>query len=157
MRYVVGIDPGAKGVAALLSEDRQHREFVWFKGFDEARIVNTVKYWNAVYKVAVCVEDVHSMPEDGTASSHKFGRNIGLLRGAILALDIPFIAVPPQTWQNGVALGGKRKDRKADSRDKAKKLWPEFKVGINKETADGILIAEFGRLLLLNNKIPGLE
>lgn len=157
MRYIIGIDPGAKGVAALISEDRSHREFVWFKGLTEEAIVNTIKYWHAIYKVVVCLEDVHSMPTDGVVSAHKFGLQIGVLRGTLRALDIPFIAVPPQTWQNGVALGGKRKDRKADSRDKAKKLWPEFKVGINKETADGILIAEFGRLLYLNKKIPGLE
>ncbi len=157
MRYILGLDPGGKGVAALLSEDRKHREFVWFKGKSEAAIATTIKYWHLLYPMVACIENVASMPEDGRASTHKFGRHIGLLHGLLLALDIPFANPTPQTWQNGMALGGKRLDRKGDSRDKAKKLWPEFKVGINKETADGILIAEFGRLLYLNNKIPGLE
>lgn len=46
-----------------------------------------------------CIEDVHSMPGNGSSSSFKFGFITGALHGYFRAKRIPLAKVTPQKWQ----------------------------------------------------------
>lgn len=87
------------------------------------------------------LEQVHSMPGQGVASSFKFGQGYGSLEMALTAAGIPFERVTPQKWQK--ALGCLTKGQKNVSKRKAQELFPTMKV--THATADALLIAEWGR------------
>ena len=87
------------------------------------------------------IEKVHSMPAQGVASSFKFGRNYGFLRGLLVALKIPFDEVIPQRWQK--AMGCLSGGDKNVTKQKAQQLFPGIKV--THATADALLIAEYCR------------
>lgn len=87
------------------------------------------------------LEQVHSMPGQGVASSFKFGQGYGALEMALTAVGIAFERVTPQKWQK--ALGCLTKGDKNVSKRKAQELFPTMKV--THATADALLIAEWGR------------
>ena len=47
----------------------------------------------------VVLEDVHSMPKQGVASSFTFGRVFGSIEGILAALEIPITRIPPHAWK----------------------------------------------------------
>jgi len=87
------------------------------------------------------LEQVHSMPGQGVASSFKFGQGYGALEMALIAAGIPFERVTPQKWQKAMSCmtGGNKNISKA----KAQELFPSIKF--THATADAMLIAEYGR------------
>lgn len=87
------------------------------------------------------IEAVHSMPKQGVASSFKFGRNYGFLRGLLIAHGIPFAEVSPQKWQ--AFMGCKTGGDKNVSKAKAQQLFPNLKI--THAVADALLIAEYAR------------
>ena len=91
------------------------------------------------------LEKVGAMPKQGVSSTFKFGQHYGLLRGLLVALQIPREFPTPQTWQKalGCLTGGDKNVSKA----KAAQLWPDIKW--THATADAALIAEYGRRELL--------
>ena len=92
-------------------------------------------------RMVVCLEEVHSMPKQGVASSFKFGRSFGLLEMAIIASRARYNMVTPNKWQTHLRCrtGGD----KNVSKQRSQQLFPGFHVTIN--TADAILIAEYCR------------
>lgn len=66
------------------------------------------------------VELVHSMPEQGVASSFSFGFGTGCLHGAIGALSMPLEVVTPQRWKKHFRLGAD----KDEARRAATQRWP---------------------------------
>ncbi len=97
--------------------------------------------------VHVYIEAVHSMPEQGVASSFQFGKGFGIWLGILGALSIPYTLVTPQKWKGDILAGrGKEKDA---SRLRALELFPhladELKRKKDHNRADALLIAEWGR------------
>ena len=94
----------------------------------------------------VVVENVHSMPKQGVASSFKFGRSLGAIEGVIGALSYPHVKMTPQAWKKEMSLIGKDKTA---SRALAKELWPNqaehFQLVKHDGRADAALIAEAHR------------
>ena len=98
------------------------------------------------------IEDVHSMPRQGVASSFKFGLVTGIVQGVIAALQIPYALVPPATWTRRMCEGvDGSMEPKARSRAAAMRLFPEqsFIVGPRSRVPhdgmiDATLIALYG-------------
>lgn len=148
----IGIDPGqAGGLVALFSSGKieatpmPETELGIWQWFDSIRRNNC----------HTVIEKVHSMPEQGVASSFKFGWGYGQLRMALIAAGIPFEEVMPKVWQKALAIPPKKKDEGkpqwktrllafAQQLFPALPLWSEKKAkGKQLAVADAILIAEF--------------
>ena len=86
------------------------------------------------------------MPGQGVSSMFKFGKNYGLIRGLLIANMIPFLDVPPRTWQKGLGIQPRGKEEskthfKNRQKGLAQQMHPHLKVTL--ATADAILIAEY--------------
>ena len=154
----VGIDPGLTGALAILREGEPPQ--VWDT---PTAIIGSRRKVKPVHSPAsmvellctagddcfVVMENVHSMPKQGVASSFNFGRGFGTWEGIIAALGLSYELVTPQLWKK-VMMGGMGKEKDA-SRIRAMQLFPELgeKLKLKKHhgRADALLIASFGRRL----------
>lgn len=134
MTRIVGIDPGLTGALALLD----HAKLIdltdmptYNKRANGTLIAETLRRWEPDY---VVVEDVHSMPKQGVASSFLFGLNTGIVIGAVQATSIPMIKVQSGRWKMQMGLRGKPKDA---SRGLAMELWPDFASSFKLKKHDG--------------------
>lgn len=143
---ILGIDPGASGGVAWWQHDVKmdcakmpETERDVYELLESLVNAERVSYGGAVVKAYI--ESVHSMPGQGVASSFKFGRNYGFLRGCLIALEIPFEEVTPMKWQT--SMGCRTKGDKNVSKSRAQQLWPGIKI--THAVADALLICEHGR------------
>lgn len=92
--------------------------------------------------VYAALERVHASPQMGVVSAFTFGRGYGRLCMALAALTIPYEAVLPRRWQQGIGCisGG---DKNVTKR-KAQALFPQVPK-ITHATADALLLAEYCR------------
>ena len=152
MSAVTAFDPGVSGGLVVM---RLSGEVAYIRGFAGLR---TQKELVAVVKVAAGLmmryearscyaEKVGFKKGDGGKGANTFGRVDGLLRGAALALDLDLFDVSPMMWQSrmGCLTGG----NKNVSKNRALVLWPHLAKEITHQTADALLIAEYGRQLQL--------
>ena len=99
--------------------------------------------------VLVILENVHSMPKQGVASSFSFGQGLGMWQGIIAAFGLPLEMPSPQRWKKEM-LADQGKDKDA-SRFRAIQLFPSLADQLSRVKDDGraeaILMAEFGRRL----------
>ena len=93
----------------------------------------------------VGIESVHSMPDQGVASSFNFGKGFGIWLGLVVALKMPYDLIIPQRWKK-VMLDGMGKEKDA-SRLRAQQLFPTSELSLKKHhgRADALLIMEFLR------------
>jgi hypothetical protein len=141
MKAVIGIDPGAKGAAFFKSEGRTEL----IKLMPLEAFLAFLKDYKRWYDITVYLERVGAMPSDGKHNAFAFGKNTGSIVGICAAYDLPIIEIAPQVWQREFRLGSRFPDKKLRKHahvSKAKKLFPKIKVTL--ETADAILIAEYG-------------
>ncbi|TXH14508.1 MAG: hypothetical protein E6R03_08960 [Hyphomicrobiaceae bacterium] len=157
---IIGIDPGSTGGIAVVYPDRSGK--LYKSSTTDADVVDILKTIKAVENPSMAVvERVASFPGQGAVSTFTFGKRFGVIRGALLALGIPMVDVPAQTWQKVLGLSQpkstskgedpkEKKKRLADRRkqqkrlayDLARQLYPGFDITV--ETADGLLLAEYG-------------
>jgi hypothetical protein len=148
--YVIGIDPGATGAAVLMASD--------------GRLIDTCKFGDSTphdiraaleahmqfgENVKAYIENVHSFPKQGVASSFKFGRGFGLLEGILIGLKIPYMFVSPQKWQK--AMGCLSRGDKNITKAAAQRRYPAEKI--THATADAILIARYGVQVETSNDV----
>lgn len=158
----VGIDPGLEGAVCVVGAtgdlldwcDTPTLEVVNGKSTKReyadpmmAKILGGIRDRWDVQRVAL--EKVHSMPEQGVASSFHFGVGFGLWRGIIAAMGLRLELVPPQRWKRALMADmGREKDA---SRLRALQLWPGqaevFKLKKHHGRSDAALIAEWARRL----------
>lgn len=141
MKAFLGLDPGASGGISIIANG--HPTYSVKMPDTERDILETIlglKRWMDL-EVVAALEQVHSMPGQGVASSFKFGMGYGGLKMALIAAGIPFRNVTPQTWQK--ALQCLTKGDKNVSKRRAQELFPSIKV--NHYIADSLLIAEWLR------------
>jgi len=150
----MGIDPGQSGALALLTIKGDDETYTLpFKKETDADIVKVMANIQETAPLTKCyIENVHSMPKQGIASAFKFGKNFGLLIGALYASKIPFEFVTPVVWQR--SLKCLSKGDKNVTKTKAQQLFPGMKI--THATADALLIAEYGRRIeaLRHNDVP---
>lgn len=93
----------------------------------------------------VIVEEVHSMPQQGVASTFAFGRGVGRIEGVVAASGFSFEYVLPQVWKRYYKLPGgpKNKDK---ARARAIQLFPDV-GGLSRakdgNRAEALLIAKW--------------
>ncbi len=152
MRRVVGIDPGCSGAIVLLAGDRDLVPVEWMRAplvrlgkssrLDSAALARFLGHHDVQHAY---IEQVHSMPRQGVASSFGFGHAAGVAEGVVAALMIPTTLVTPQAWKKRAGLIGADKDA---ARSRAVQLWPAWdalgKKAEGQALADAALIARFG-------------
>ena len=79
------------------------------------------------------IEGVHAMPKQGVASAFSFGVSLGLIRGALAALNIPFTTHDPARWMR-VAGVSKSPD---SARQRAMQIFPEHTHLFMRKKDDG--------------------
>lgn len=154
---IVGIDPGLKGGLAVL--------FLSAVGgvIDSGVISYDIEAYCQMIALAksnylspiVAIEQVHSMPKQGVASTFKFGEQFGILKGLCMGLGVKFITITPQEWKRGMGL---LHQDKGASIALAKKLFPGANLRPSarcRKDSDGmaesLLIAEYARRKLCGN------
>jgi hypothetical protein len=153
----IGIDPGFDGAVALMSQGPDDVRVSLFdtptlevwggaKRKRHYHIVEMVKILKENMPIQIAaLEDVHSMPKQGVASSFVFGRGLGIWEGILTALGIPIQMVSPQRWKKLMLAGcGKEKDA---SRLRASQLFPQAELSLKKHhgRAEALLMAEYIR------------
>lgn len=155
MRFFIGIDPGLTGAVATISEDgatvfdtpitlvgdgkKQKHDFL-LQGMASLLGIHAGRG-----DVICAIELVHSMPDQGCASSFTFGRGFGMWEGMLAAFRIPYERVAPQRWKK-MLLSDMPKHKDA-SRIRAQQLFPKADLNLKKHhgRGDALLLAEFIR------------
>lgn len=114
----IGIDPGAKGAMAMVSEN-QATVFP----FDQDFYIKSLKDIKG-HECVCCIESVHSISGQGIASSFKFGQTYGWLLGVLDAIGIPYQPITPQKWKKEFSLTSD----KAQSVEVCKRLYPDVNL-----------------------------
>jgi len=149
-RHYIGIDPGSvSGCIAIVSsfgggelhstiEFNKHTTKEWY---GELKSISTENNCFCV------LERVHSMPKQGVVSVSTFMKHVGHVEMALLALEIPFKEVTPQTWMKHYNLKKEKEESKPDwkrrLREHLQRILPNFKVTNN--NADAMLLALYAR------------
>lgn len=116
MTYI-GIDPGQNGAIALMGDGISVYPYNNEKLIDICGIV-------AGEDCICCLEQVHSMPKQGVASTFKFGTNYGYIKGVLEAFRIPYQEIPPQRWKKEFGLN----TDKQKSIEVCKRLFPDVSL-----------------------------
>ncbi len=96
----IGIDPGTDGGIALLRGQRVDLLPIADTPFQ--RIADVLREANESGPCIVAIEEVHSMPRDGSRQAFKFGQIYGQLLGILIAHAIPYVTVTPSKWQTAI-------------------------------------------------------
>lgn len=153
--FWIGIDPGASGGIAVISDNWDVGEAEVYK-MPETELdlynllvdIKTMIHNHGDNNDLFClIEAVHSFPGQGVVSSFKFGFHYGLEIMAILALQISFDKVTPQKWMRSFT-SLKRKDMtnskwKNHLKQKAQQFYPKVKLTL--ATTDALLLAHYNR------------
>lgn len=105
------IDPGANGALVILHSSDVFT-FVDYKAKGIRGYIEALKDYPLQL---LGIELVHSMPNQGVASTFSFGQRFGELIGIAEALDIPYELVQPRQWQKHLGLSKATKQEIADA------------------------------------------
>ena len=137
-RKYLAIDPGVIGGVALLDRNILSAYKCTPTVKEMYRLLKTITSKNTI----AIIEKVHSFPNQGVASTFKFGNNFGQWQGILASMDIPYIEVSPQKWMKMFQPLPKDKgDRKRRLKEIAMEYHPEIKVTL--DTADAIVMAYY--------------
>jgi len=104
MSYFIGIDPGAvSGALGAIDHDGNYLEAFDIEHKDKhilalvfkSRILSIV---DPKIGVEICMEQVHSMPNQGVSSTFAFGRAVGVISAVCELTRYPVHLVTPQKW-----------------------------------------------------------
>jgi crossover junction endodeoxyribonuclease RuvC len=147
---IVGIDPGLSGAAALLDGEELVDVFD-FAAADGRLLSGIVADWLDDRRPHhVVIEGVHSMPQQGVASTFKFGRAFGTIEGVVAALRLPSSLISPAHWKRVV---GVTRD-KASARALACRRWPEHRGWFERVKDDGRAEAALIALAYVKLNVP---
>ena len=129
MKCICGIDPGLSGAIAFYNKALDVMEVFDMpihtikdkKHIDLYALARIIEVRNPMILKAI-IEEPHSMPKQGVASSFKFGHVCGVAQMAIAAYFIPMDLVRPNVWKKRMGLTS---DKDA-CRQRASQIWPQF-------------------------------
>lgn len=159
---VIGIDPGiAGGVACVdLNFECRFAEIMPMAGsFVDGKAL--IEYWTNQFgdftkPTLVLIEKVSSRPEQGVASTFKFGTVYGQVLGAVQGMGWAWEMVRPQAWKRLVLAGTSRDKSAAVERVTGRYPDVELKPGRMRKPHDGIAeavcIAEYGIMRYQQNQ-----
>ena len=156
MTIYVGIDPGCvSGALGALDNqgnyleafDIEHRDKHILALVFKSRILSLV---DPKEGAEICMEQVHSMPNQGVSSTFAFGRAVGVISAVCELSRWPVHLITPQRWKKHFHLSAD----KNESLDMARYYWPEAKLKLKKDgnKAEALLIAEY-----LRHELHGIE
>lgn len=156
-KYFMGVDPGATGAAAFINESGQYICVCDYPGSSAGLANDLIRHIGGTgpraTEVFAVIEQVHSMPEQGVASSFKFGMNFGIWQGVLGSLKIPYELITPQRWRRILDSSVPHNPTKEDLRLYVIQRWPvaadDLKRKKDHNRAEAILIAEYARLKFL--------
>ena len=153
--YYLGCDPGKKGFLCLYNVGYSgYKHYPLFDGNRLNReMLRTLEKLAQTYTIMAVVEQVHSMPHQGVASTFSFGTNYGMIIGALEALGIPYCTVTPGRWQKFICEAvDKAPNTKQMHYNAARRLFPDmdFRRSERSKTwddnkVDATLICEYGK------------
>lgn len=154
----IGIDPGLSGAVAVIGDvplEVTDTPTALVEGDSTKRkylvpaMAALLKPYSYNGDVLAVLENVHSMPKQGVASSFCFGEGKGMWEGILAAYGIPTELVSPQRWKKEI-MADQGKDKSA-ARFKAMALFPSFagqlKLVKHDGRAEALLMAEYARRL----------
>jgi crossover junction endodeoxyribonuclease RuvC len=140
----VGVDPGKSGAIALIHSDGTLvavYDMPLAGSIVSAQLLADLEFWSDGRHGTVVIEDVHSMPKQGVASSFSFGRSLGVVEGVFAGAGRPLVYVSPAKWKRALGLTSD----KGMSRRRAIETWPTkahlFKRVKDEGRAEAALIA----------------
>lgn len=98
----IGIDPGEEGFITAIFPNGE-KEFYSIDENDDldlARILKDIK--KRSWEVVACMEQIHAIFGASAGSTFNFGQIFGILKGLLVAMEIPFHLVPPKDWQKEI-------------------------------------------------------
>lgn len=142
---ILGIDPGSAGGIAVIVDG----ELVECIAMPETEHdINEFFERHKDAKVAF-LEQVHSMPKQGVASTFTFGKNYGFLRGLLVANKIMFLDITPSKWQGTLGIKAIKDEPKTSHKNrlkgKAQQMFPKQKFTL--KTCDAALLAWYGWIM----------
>jgi hypothetical protein len=150
----LGIDPGAKGGLALLSEaDGLLIEPIPTNddGIDLKELARLIRDFSKDTRVAY-LEELNAFPGMNIAGVKTLWRGIGVLHGMLIANGVETFIVRPQEWMKVMHKGLEGKDTKVKSHLAAKRIFPNVDFLATERSkvphegmVEAALIAEFGR------------
>jgi hypothetical protein len=142
MRLYLGIDTGATGGIVAINNHGWLHQKILFKAHSWAEVVQELHLLKPYIKIALLENVTSSRRENGVQNAFKQGVNIGIVKGILLGLGIPFEEVLPAKWQKGYQIPkGTYAERKKAMHNIAAGLYPTDKV--TKDMADALLIARY--------------
>lgn len=135
----MGVDPGQSGAVAVIDEEGVYVGSVRLS-LTPRDIADLVELWSKDVKLCM-LEQVHSMPRQGVASTFKFGTSFGFCMGVLTCSRIPYEMVTPHKWQSRMKC--KTKGDKNITKAAAQRLFPGLKI--THALADALLLAEYAR------------
>lgn len=140
----LGVDPGMGGGLAVLCADKVSITPMPKTDQDIIAWLESHTWLTEKFNYGA-IEQVHSFPGQGVASTFKFGMSYGGLRMCLAALQIPFETVSPQKWQKVIGLSTRKKEGRTEHKNRlkarAQELFPYEKITL--ATADALLLAHY--------------
>ena len=163
MRYA-GIDPGKDGAVVVIDVngkilDKKKIPLISGKGtkneYDIPGVVSLIA--DQPKPTLFILEKSQPMPMSGMLAQLQRGFSSGLWQGILCAFALPYEVVHPKTWQKVFFRDVNAEDTKQASIIVAKRLWPgeDWRRSARAKVpdvgfTDAVLLAEYGRRLLLN-------
>ena len=148
MTAYLGIDPGnSTGCIGIISVivSKELKSTIEFGKLTTKDWFEELKDFSTDYHCIAVLEKVHGMPGMNVSAVSSFMKNVGHIEMALLALNIPFKEVTPQTWMKYFNLKREKDESKPDwkrrLREHLQRIMPEFKVTNN--NADAMLLAYY--------------
>lgn len=142
----IAIDPGASGGLAWQDADGQPQSCKM--PATEGDVVDLLRSLAISAPATAYVEKVGGFTGQGQPGSamFTFGRGVGVLHGALLALGVRVIEVTPQKWQGYIGIGTSKGSVsktawKNKLKSEAQRRFPDQKVTLS--TADALLMLEY--------------
>lgn len=148
MTSYLGIDPGsASGCIGIITciAGEEIKSTIEFSKLTTKEWFKEIKDHSRKFSCIAVLEKVHGMPGMGVPSVSVFMKNVGHIEMALLALDIPFREITPQTWMKYFNLKKEKDESKSDwkrrLREYLQRIMPDFKV--KNDNADAMLLAYY--------------
>lgn len=169
MTIYIGIDPGLSGAVVALDGGGRvisiqdvptvhvRRGSKNRRAYVEAQMATLMRALAQQGSSVVALENVHAMPKQGVTSMFSMGVGVGIWRGILATLFLPYELIEPAVWKRAMKIpaGGD----KGSSVVRALQLFPRAaeQIGKNHNRADALLLAEHLRRLRSNAGFPPPE
>lgn len=149
----VGIDPGVNGAIAMIND----RGKVCLYPLRDMTLQSMVFLFESIFVIGqggppmiVMLERLHALPSSfrGCSTSWTLSGSYHSIKTLLAVYEVKVDEVLPAKWQSEIGVTIKKSkvkvDKKKINREKAQFLFPKVE-GINLDTADALLIAEYCR------------